>query len=98
MVLPWLAATANRLKATRLAAYLDAMMVEENCANRRVRVCRTGEFRWMIFAASMTAARAQVESMEHQAAMVSFTLATNCLSVKGFARKSNCWPSAGRCF
>jgi hypothetical protein len=32
------------------------------------------------------------------AAMVSFTAATSCLSVKGFARNANCWPSAGRCF
>ena len=26
------------------------------------------------------------------------TAATSCLSVKGFARNANCWPSAGRCF
>ena len=33
----------------------------------------------------------------HQAASVSFTAATSCLSVNGFGRKAN-WPCSGRCF
>ena len=33
----------------------------------------------------------------HQAASVSFTAVTSCLSVNGFGRKAN-WPCSGRCF